>query len=256
MLFRSPQFWPALPEFLDKGAQPEACARSPLVDLAQAMPCPDFAAASPAALRSLRWLAQSDARAIHHDVVRMLSCPNARDAGLDDVLAGWLAQGALEPGALAFAPLGALDPSALDTPFARALEAHGHSARDALGAYSGVQPPGFELALRQSHWVALDWWLARVPELANRVPAAQGNQLPWVPLARVLTPNFLAHPESQKATIEFLMARGASPWRKLPFDAGSSVVQYARALHSPMLEVLDPPPMVQQLAGQAGLLGP
>ena len=37
---RDPQLWPALAEFLDKGAQPEACARSPLVELAQAAPRP------------------------------------------------------------------------------------------------------------------------------------------------------------------------------------------------------------------------
>jgi len=65
-------------ELIDKGAQPEACTRSPLVDLAQRPGCPDFGAASPAVVQSLQWLAEADARAIDHDVVRMLSCPSAR----------------------------------------------------------------------------------------------------------------------------------------------------------------------------------
>lgn len=238
---REPRFWPALPEFIEKGALPETCARSPLVELAQGLECPDFSSASPAVLQSLRWLAEADARAVHHDVMRMLSCPSAQRAGLDRALDTWLAQGVLDVGKISFGPLGALHPGYLDTPFARALEAQGHTARQGLGGYAGVQPRGFELALRGSDWAALDWWLTRVPELANRVPPTQGNQLPWLPLARVLTPNFLTQPASQTEMVEFLLARGASPWQKLPFDAGSSVVQYARALKSPQLALLDPP---------------
>lgn len=240
---REPRFWPALPEFIEKGASPEACARSPLVELAQAQACPDFSAASPAVLESMRWLAEADDRAIHHDVMRMLSCPSAVRAGLDQSLATWLTQGVLDSGKVAFGPLGALHPDYLGTPFAAALEAQGHTARQGLGGYDGMQPRGFELALRSSHWAALDWWLARVPELADRVPATQGNQLPWVPLARVLTPNFLMYPTSQTEMVEFLLARGADPRQKLPFDAGSSVVQYARTLKSPQLALLDPPPV-------------
>ena len=239
---RDARFWPALAELIDKGAQPERCARSPLVELAELPGCPDFAAATPAALRALRWLADADARAIHHDVVRMLSCPSAVAVGLDAVLGSWLAQGDLDAGHVSFGPLGALHPDYLGSPFARALEARGHTAREGLGGYDGVQPRGFELALRDSQWAALDWWIARVPELANRVPPVQGNELPWVPLARVLTPNFLAYPASQTEVVEFLLARGADPWQKLPYDAGTSVVQYARLLKSPQLARLDPRP--------------
>ena len=238
---RDPQFWPALPELLDKGAQPETCARSPLVELAQQQGCPDFAHAPPPVLRSLQWLAEADARAVHHDVVRMLSCPGARTAGLDAVLMTWLVQGELDPGKLSFAPLGALHPDYLVTAFARTLEAQGHAARGALGRYDGAQPAGFEEALRLSHWAALEWWLSRVPELANRVPPTHGDQLAWVPLARVLVPTFLAYPASQAEMVEFLMAHGSNPWQTLPFDTGVSVVQYARTLRSPLLRLLDPP---------------
>ncbi len=246
---RDPRFWPALPEFIAKGASPEACGRSPLADLARLPDCPDFSTASPAVLQSLRWLAEADARAIDHDVVRLLSCPSAVAAGLDKPLATWLAQGDLDRGRVAFGPLGALHPSYLASPFARALEARGHTAREGLGGYGGTRPRIFELALREAYWVALDWWLTRVPELANRVPPIQSNQLPWVPLAKVLSPGFLTSPEQRSAAVEFLMARGANPWQKLPFDSGSSVVQYARMLKSPQLVLLDPPARPTVIAG-------
>ena len=239
---RDPRFWPVLSELLAKGAQPESCARSPLVELAQTRPCPNFASASPSSLGSLVWLAEADSRAIDHDVLRFLSCPQARAAGLDRVLDKWLAQGDLPARTLGFSPLGALHPDHLDSPLARALEAQGHTAQAALGAYVGGLPSGFEQALRTSHWRALDWWLTRLPRLANRVPPTQGNQLPWLPLARVLAPSFLEHPESQAEMVEFLMARGASPWQKLPSDPGRSVLNLATEIHSPMLPLLDPPP--------------
>jgi hypothetical protein len=245
---REPRFWPALPEFIAKGASPEACAHSPLVELARAQDCPDFERAGPAVLQTLRWLAEVDARAIQHDVMRMLSCPNARRAGLDAALGTWLAQGSLDLGNVAFGPLGALDPASLNTPFARALEAQGHTAREALGGFDGVRPRGFELALRRGDRAALEWWLARAPELANRVPPAQDNQLAWLPLARVLRPGFLDDPASQPDLVEFLLAHGADPWRTLPYDRGTTVVQYARALHSPLAGLLDPSGVPTMLA--------
>jgi hypothetical protein len=238
---RDPQHWPMLPELLAKGALPESCDQPPLVALAQALPCPDFAAASPESLTALRWLAEADARAIHHDVVRMLSCPKARDAGLSPVLDGWLASGQLPTRGLSFGPLGALDPSDLGTPLSLAMEAQGHTARAGLGAYSGQLPSGFDAALREGNRAALDWWLDRLPELANRVPAREGNQLAWLPLARVITPNYLTHPEQQADLVSYLISRGADPWRALPHDPGRTVVSLARQLNSPSLPLLDQP---------------
>lgn len=239
---RDPRFWPVLPELLDKGAQPESCNQSPLVELAQAQACPDFASAPQPVLRSLTWLAQGDARAVHHDVVRMLSCPNARSAGLDRVLADWAAGGALNPDQIGFGVLGALHPDYLDTTFARSLEANGHTARASLGAYDGKLSPGFEEALRGSHWAALDWWLDRAPELARSVPPIQGNRQPWLPLARVLVPSFLDDPGTQRTMVSYLLAHGANPRQRLPFDPSQSVVAYARTLHSPLVAMLEAPP--------------
>lgn len=238
---RDPDLWPVVPELLDKGARVEACTESPLVQLAQRQPCPDFSVASADTLRALVRLAETDPRAVHHDAVRMLSCPSARAAGLDGVIASWRIRGALRPGTLGFSPLSALHPDALSSSLARDLEADGHTARAALGGYEGELRPGFEEALRTSHWAALEWWLQRVPELARRVPPTQGNQLSWLPLARVLVSNFLAYPESQKDMVAFLLARGADPRLRLPSNPDQTVIDYARLLKSPMLALLDPP---------------
>ncbi len=238
---RDPHFWPVLPELLAKGALPETCVQAPLVALAQSQPCPNFGAATASELQALRWLAVADARSIHHDAVRMLSCPNARAVALDTVIDTWLAQGLLPAQGLVFSPLGALHPSHLHSPLAQELEAQGHRARAAFGAYTGQLAAGFEEALRVGDWKALDWWLARVPEVVNRVPATQGNQLAWIPLARVLTPSFMPDAVQQRATVDYLLARGANPWQPLPHAPGQSVVSLARELKSPLVSLLDPP---------------
>lgn len=237
---RDPRLWPVVPELVEKGAGPETCAQSPLVALAQAPGCPDFSVGSPEVRAAFKSLAEGDPRAVNHDVMRMLSCPSAVAVGLDGVLAYWLARGDLDAGTVAFGPLEAIHPAYLASPFAETLASRGHTAREGMGGYDGVQPRSFELALRTCEWEAIDWWLQRMPELANRVPPAQGNQLAWAPLARVVTPKFLAFADSQGDMVKFLMARGADPWRKLPYDAGTSIVEYARRLNSPLVSLLNP----------------
>jgi hypothetical protein len=238
---RDPEFWPMLPELLAKGASLQECEQPPMVALAQAQPCADFPRASAEALRALRTLAETDERAIHHDVVRLLSCPAARKAGMDSILGTWLADGKLPARGLPFGVLGAVHPSHLGSPFTRALQVRGHTARAGLGAYVGQLPSGFDLALREGDQAALDWWFDQAPELANRVPPRQGSELPWVPLTRVLTAGYLAHPERQADLVTYLMSRGADPWRPLPHDASQNVVTYARSIKSPLLSLLDPP---------------
>jgi hypothetical protein len=254
---REPRLWPLLPELLAKGALPEACEQPPLAMLAQAQACPDFTAASPAAVQALRWLAEADTRAVQHDVLRLLSCPAAQAAGLSSALDDWLAQGLLPLHGLAFSPLGALHPAALGSPLAQALEARGHRASAALGAYVGALPAGFDLALQNADRPALGWWFARVPSLANRVPATRAGQLAWLPLARVITPGYLADASQQRPLAAFLIAHGADPWRRLPHEPGQSVVAYARRLDSAALPVLDAPlPWPLTPAEQAAALRP
>jgi hypothetical protein len=235
------RLWRALPELIEKGASYERCPRSPLQDLAEADACPDFQAASPDVLKAMIYLADNDPRAVRHDVFRMFSCPRARAAGLDRVLVGWLDAGKLQPGTLSFSPLEALDPDVLVSRFGRELEVAGHSPRAALDHYDGSLPMGFEEALRTSHWAALEWWLYELPQLANVAPPSRGAQLSWVPLQRVLLPGYLANPDAQADTVRFLMAHGANPRSKLPFDPGKNVIAFASSIKSPMVALLDPP---------------
>ena len=239
---RDPRLWRALPELLDKGARADACPGSPLVALAEAEPCPDFQSASPAVLGAIRTLAETDPRAIRHDVFRMLGCPKARAAGLDRVLMTWLDRGDLEPAKLSFSPLGAADPELLVSRFGHELEIAGHKPEAALDGYDGALPSGFEEALRNSNWAALDWWLYRLPQLANLAPPQRGGQLAWVPLQRVLLPGFLRYPQSQRDMVGFLMTRGADPRQKLPSDPRRTVAAFAAQMNSPMLALLEAPP--------------
>jgi hypothetical protein len=189
--------------------------------------------------------------------MRMLSCPAAVAVGLDDALVQWRARGWLAPGHLAFSPLGALHPTYLvGSALSRGLEADGHLAREAFGAYNGRLRPGFEEALRGGDLAALDWWLAREPELARRVPPSQGNQLPWLPLARVLVPSFLERADSQGAVAQFLMARGADPNQRLPSNQQQSVIDLARTLKSPILALLEAPEAKTTPARLAALADP
>ena len=238
---RDARLWRALPELIEKGASYERCPRSPLQDLAEIDACPTFQAASPEILKAMVHLADNDPRSVRHDVFRMLSCRNARVVGLDQVLVGWLDRGKLQPGTLSFSPLEALDPDVLVTRFGRELEVAGHLPSAALDHYDGSLPMGFEEALRTSHWAALEWWLYELPQLANRAPPSRGAQMAWVPLQRVLLPGYLVNPETQADTVRFLLAHGADPRSKLPFDQGKNVIAFAASIKSPMLAVLDAP---------------
>jgi len=253
MAARDVRLWPALPELIDKGQMPEACARAPLVELAQADPCPDFGAATPAVRESLLWLAQADARAIHHDVVRMLSCPRARAAGFDSVIERWVAQGQMPPGQLGFSPLSALDPEMLGTPLSAQLEASGHRIGAALDPYDGKLQPGFEAAFRSGNYRALDWWLTRAPQLVNRVPPQQGDQVPWIPLAKTLGTDWLEPAVQRQTMAEYLLAHGANPSTRLPAQPEMTVLRLARQLHSPLLPLLERAPAPRaRVAGRGG----
>jgi hypothetical protein len=236
---RDPRLWHVLPELIAKGALPETCARAPLAELAQVDACPNFSAASPAVRESMLWLAQADARSVHHDVVRMLSCPQSRAVGFDSAIARWVDQGQMPAGHLGFSPLSALHPDMLGSPLATQLEAQGHTARAGLDPYQGVLRSGFEEAFRSGHFEALDWWLARAPELANRVPPPQGDQLPWVPLAKTLSDDWLDRPEQRQQMAQFLLARGASPAVKLPHQPDMTVLRLARQMKSPLVPLLE-----------------
>jgi hypothetical protein len=237
---RDARFWPVLPELLARGAVPERCGLAPMVAMAQSeSACAQLGAASQGELEALRWLARADARSVHHDVVRVLSCPQARKAGLTAVLDEWFATGQLSPGQLSFNPLGALHPSLLNSPLSRRLEAQGHEASTALSGYDGRLPSGFDAALQSGDLAALDWWIQRTPSLVNRAPPSLGGNLPWRPLARLLTPGYVPDPAGQRRTAEYLLARGADPWLRLPHEPQRTVLSLARQLNSPLLPLME-----------------
>ena len=95
--------------------------------------------------------------------------------------------------------------------------------------------------MRRSHWPALDWWLYELPPLANTAPPSRGAQMDWVPLQRVLLPGFLQDPASQAQMVNYLIAHGADPHKKLPFDPDKTVIAFAASIKSPMLALLNPP---------------
>jgi hypothetical protein len=254
---RDTRLWHVLPELIEKGAMPESCERAPLAELAQVDACPDFAAASPKVRESMMWLAQADARSVHHDVVRMLSCPKARVVGFDGAIARWIEQGQMPSAHLSFSPLSALHPDMLSSPLAARLEADGHRARTGLDPYQGTLRSGFEEAFRSGNFEALDWWFARAPELANRVPPPQGNQLPWVPLAKTLSDDWLDNPNQKQRMVEYLLARGANPAVKLPHQPDMTVLRLARQMKSPMVPLLEsaPAPSRARVAAGRGVPG-
>jgi hypothetical protein len=137
--------------------------------------------------------------------------------------------------------LGALHPSHLNSPLARTLEARGHTARASLGAHAGQLGGGYEEALRLADFTALDWWIQREPSLVDRVPAPQARQLPWAPLARVITPAFVSDPTRQRELVDYLLAHGAQPWRSLPHDPNLTPATLAAKLHSPLADTLAGP---------------
>jgi hypothetical protein len=238
---QDPRVWRALPELIDKGAKFERCARAPLQDLAEADACPDFASASPEVLKALVFLAENDPRSVRHDVFRMLGCSRARSVGLDQVLVTWLDRGSLVPGKTSFNPIEALDPDLIGSRLMRELIVAGFSSSTALDNYDGTLPSGYEEALRRSHWPALDWWLYELPQLANLAPPSRGAQMDWVPLQRVLLTGFLQDPSSQAKMVTYLIAHGADPRKKLPFDPDKTVIAFAASIKSPMLPLLNPP---------------
>ena len=57
----------------------------------------------------------------------------------------------------------------------------------------------------------------------------------------MLLPGYLVNPDAQADTVRFLMAHGADPRSKLPFDQGKNVIGFAAAIRSPMVALLDAP---------------
>jgi hypothetical protein len=224
--------WNGLPELIAKGAKPEHCNRAPLVAMADVQACPDFAAMPAPTLAAVRWLAVGDAQSVSAPVLHMLSCPSAKQAGLSDVITTWVAQQSLSPSQVRFSPLSALHPSSLREPWVALLLAGGHKA--ALAAEQDAS--AYEHALREGDVPTLQWWTQQAPQLVHRVPAKGVGYVPWLPLARLMTPGFAASDAARQRSLDFLLASGAKPGATLPHDRTETVLSYTRRVQPQLAE--------------------
>jgi hypothetical protein len=230
----NPAMWQGLPELLAKGASPEQCAKAPLLAMAEKTPCPAFSQMNAETREAVRWLAQADAASISSPVVHMLTCPEAVNTGLSNVVQQWVAQGHLDPDRISFSVLSAIHPTSLPQPWVNDLLTAGHQPLRAVE----MDASGFEHALAQGDITTLDWWIQKAPALAHRAPAKGLGHVPWLPLARTMSPGFAADDAARLRTAQYLMARGASMNAALPHERGQSVGDYARSVQPQMWPAL------------------
>lgn len=232
-----PRRWRMLPELVEKGARAERCTTGPLTALMQ-QPATRLDTALRNAtkpqIKALAWIVNHDERAIQPEVVRWLSSPAARDAGLENVLLAWADKGLLDPRKTAFEPLAWLHPSALSTPLPTAFLVRGQRAEAAMRS----NPGALEEALRAGDLAALDWWFARVPGLANLVVDNRELRVNWRPLAYVATPGVIADPKLRQSLTRHLLSRGADPGATLPHQPGMTVMAQAQRMAPDLAPVM------------------
>jgi hypothetical protein len=229
-----PSLWHGLPELLAKGATPEGCPKAPLQAMAEANACPAFTQMDASTLDAVRWLAVADAASVSGPVLRMLTCPEATSAGLNSVAAQWAAQGYLAPGNVNFSVLSSIHPISLLQPWVQDLLTAGHQPLRAVE----MDASGYTQALAQGDVAALDWWTQKAPALIHRVPSKGRGYVPWLPLARTMSPNFAADDATRLRTAQFLIARGARMDASLPHERSISVADYARSVQPQMWPAL------------------
>ncbi len=239
--------WHGLPELLAKGATPERCTKSPLLAMAEKSPCPVFTHMTADTREAVRWLAVADAESLSGPVVHMLTCPEAVSAGLSSVVSQWVKQGQLDPNNARFSVLSSIHPSSLSQPWVNDLLAAGHQPLRAIE----MDASGYEQALAHGDVATLDWWTQRAPSLIHRVPSKGMGFVPWLPLARTMSPGFATDDATRLRTAQYLMARGASMNASLPHERGQSVGDYARSAQPQMWPALQALWQRSQLERQA-----
>jgi hypothetical protein len=231
---RHKETWAGLPELIELGAQPGRCGVAPLPAMAEVEACPDFTKMNPATLKSVRWLATADARSLTGPVVGMLTCPSARTAGLTDIVEQWVVQDRLTPAKASFSVLSSVHPASLNDPWVGSLIASGHTPQRAVE----MDPSGYERALASGDVNTLRWWTRQVPTLVHRVPAKSAAHVPWVPLARVMTPQFARDDAARFVSAQFLLASGADAQARLPGEGTLTVMDYTAQMQPALVDLL------------------
>ncbi len=227
---RDPARWHGLPELLTKGAVPERCSEAPLLAMAKTTACPAFTQMPASTLEAVEWLAVADAASVSGPVLSMLTCPEAQKAGLSTLVAQWVQQGYLNPEKTSFSVLSSIHPSSLGEPWVDDLITAGHRPAQAIA----TDISGFESALAQGDVAAISWWTQKVPSLVHRAPAKGAGYVPWLPLARTMSPGFAADDSSRLRTAKLLIERGARLDASLPHARHISVSEYARSMQPQM----------------------
>jgi hypothetical protein len=231
---RHKETWAGLPELIEMGAQPGRYGIAPLPAMAEAQACPDFTKMEPATRKAVRWLATADGRSLTGPVVHMLSCPSARQAGLTDIVERWVVQDRLSPAKANFSVLSAVHPASLGEPWVTTLIASGHTPQRAVE----MDPSAFEHALADGDVNTLRWWTRHVPSLIHRVPAMSSGHAPWVPLARVMAPQFARDDAARFVSAQFLLASGADPQARLPGEGTMTVMDYTTRMQPKLVDLL------------------
>jgi hypothetical protein len=229
-----PALWHGLPELLAKGASPEQCAKAPLLAMAEKTPCPAFSQMHAETREAVRWLAVADAASLSGPVLHMLTCPEAVNTGLSNVVLQWVAHADLDPDRASFSVLSSIHPASLSHAWVNGMLAKGHQALRAVE----MDASGFERALAQGDVSTLDWWVQKAPALAHRAPAKGMGHVPWLPLARTMGPGFAVDDAARLRTAHYLIAHGASMNASLPHERGQSVGDYARSVQPHMWPAL------------------
>jgi hypothetical protein len=223
-----PRRWKMLPELMSKGARADRCTIAPFTALlkqrSDAQLDAALRSASLSEVAALRSIASNDPQAIQPNVVRWLSSPAAREAGLHGVLHTWVERGQLDPRRTGFEPLAWLHPSALTTPLAGLFLDRGQRADVAMRS----NPGAMEDALRTGDFAAMDWWFSRVPGLTDLVVDNRQLRINWRPLAYVATPGVIADSRLRQDVARHLLTRGADPNATLPQDPAVTVMAQAQ----------------------------
>ena len=183
------------------------------------------------------------ARSVHHDVMRMLSCPPPTRRGLDRVLVGWRVRGALSPGCDRLQPARRADPGLprdlVVRPRPRSRRPHragrARRLRGTCCARASRKPCGPAIGPRSTGGCNARP-SSRTGCRRRKATSFRGCRWPgcW---CRTSSPT----PRPQQDMVEFLLARGADPSPASAVGREPIGDRLREELKSPLLALLEGP---------------